>query len=94
LKTDEYLCYFNENPFKETVSSLIYNFDKDVLVTSNGTRHFTNYIEKENEISANNQNESCNKDLIQSEEDSNREIDDPYLPSYYKIWKFNTIQNL
>jgi len=75
------LCYFYENSYNEPVSSLTYNRDYDILATSNGTRHFPNIITDDKIESSNSP-----QNVIDDKTEDN--IDDPYVPSNFKMWKF------
>lgn len=86
LNNQASLCYFYENGFGDPVSSLTYNREYDLLATSNGTRHFPNIIDNEiessNKLRTENEMHNCVEDKM------NDYIDDPYVPSYFKLWKF------
>jgi hypothetical protein len=79
------MCYFYENGLNDQVSSLSYNKEYDVLATSNGTRHYPSILDKDFDYPNN------NKDLIYENIDDKIDdvLDDPYLPSFLKLWKFN-----
>lgn len=86
-----YLCYFYENQYKEPISSLCYNKKHDLIITSNGTRHYPNKNISQNLPDCYNKDQTfdCDSLLNKSNDDEKSlEPNDIYIPSYIKFWKF------
>lgn len=87
MNNQNIVCYFLENSFNEPVSSLYYNKEYDILATSNGTRHYPNILIDESEENRKLYEEKNYNENFEMEK-AVKNIDDIFLPSYFKLWKF------